>query len=136
LTLENKSGPRIQGQYETQDGEKLTIRSQKNGTVLVRNYERGKKVSARWERDGKTIKLVQYDAIEKITEVISELGHFNVQYEPSLDKPSMVTMKNVGVLFVTYDSEGDILKVSSTPNSLAVKISNAFNKAIDGLDKD
>jgi hypothetical protein len=135
VTLENKDGRPVQGEYEIVDEGRLEVRSERNGIVTFQAYDRGTLVSVRWKENERTTRFIQFDADMRILELEDEFGHFGVQYEAHFKKPAVISMRNVGSLLVSYDSEGNITKVTSAPASAKVTIAKAWENSLDSIPK-
>lgn len=96
------------------------------------NYNSNGLLDNAYDSLGKYVHL-QYFNKGMISMIDDGKGNFiKILYDKKWDKPSMLELKGIGVLNVTYDNTGHVDKVySPTGQETAIKISKIFSNLLD-----
>ncbi|MFK8136823.1 MAG: DUF6531 domain-containing protein [Bdellovibrionales bacterium] len=107
---------------QVKSGKTLTrFKYDDRGNLSFASNNRGQKVSLRYDRTGRIVKLI--DQAKKVVDI---------KYDDTIGRPSRVERPGLGVLKIKYKSNGDIQKVdSSSGPAVAVQVASTFNSLLE-----
>lgn len=81
--------------------------------------------------DGQKVNMT-YDDRGRIATIVDQARKLvKIEYDEALGKPSIVTRPGVGSIKILYKPDGDINKVESKDQSVAMQVASTFNNLLD-----